>query len=197
MQILVDFSGKQMYFRSPFSNGMEALVFFVFFGLYIFVRVLFGGGASAWDKQSEIHKEGLRHFKLKQWKEARQYFDLALVRRPYDVLSYVILAEIALHEGETEKALLLGQKGLRLDNTIWQAHFLMARAETRAGLEDLALRSAEKAVWFGRNQGEAHLLYGSMLLQWGKVEKGLRHMAKAYALGEEDAGPILRNKSLI
>jgi tetratricopeptide (TPR) repeat protein len=193
----MDFSGNRMYLRSPFSTGMEALVFFVFFGLYILVRVLFGGGASAWETQSNTHKEGLRLFKMKHWAEARQYFEEALSTRPYDVLSYVILGEIALHEGEAEKALAFGQKGLRLDNTIWQAHFLMSRAETLAGLDDLAFRSAEKSVWFGRNQGETHLLYGRLLLQEGQVEKSLRHLAQAYSFGEEDAGPILRSRSLI
>ena len=176
---------------------MEALVFFVFFGLYIFIRVLFGGGESAWEKQALVHKEGVLLFKNRQYDDARIWFEKSLKRRPYDCLNRVILGDIALHQSEPERALHHGLNALRLDNTMWQTHLLMSKAFYAINEPDEALKHAKNAVWFGRKSSDAQYWYGKLMVERGEVEAGLQHLAEAYNLGEEDAGPYLRSRKFI
>lgn len=173
---------------------MEALIFFVFFGLYILIRVLLGGGKTDWEKQSSIHHEGIRLVKSGNLNSAREYFQKALMQRPYDALSYVMMGNIALENQEPERALFLGSKALRLDNSIWQGHILMSKAFYSFGDFDNALQKARTAVWFGRDSSEAFHWYGKVLLESGDVDKGLEMMTESYRLGEEKAALILRKK---
>lgn len=176
---------------------MEAIVFFVFFGLYIFIRVLFGGGESAWEKQSIVHKEGILLFKSRQFRKARDWFEVSLKHRPYDCLNLVMLGDIALHQEEPELALFYGQKALRLDNTMWQTHLLMSKAFYAIQEKDESLKHAKNAVWFGRKSADAQYWYGKLMVEKGETENGLHHMSEAYILGEEDAGPYLRSRKFI
>ena len=173
---------------------MEALIFFLFFGLYILIRVLLGGGKTDWDKQSNLHQEGIRLVKSGEINLAKEYFESAILQRPYDALSYLMMGELALKENEPERALFFGTKALRLDNSIWQGHLLMSKAFY--ALDDFSnvIRNARNAVWFGRESAEAYHWYGKVLLESGDAEKGLEIMAISYRLGEENAGLILRKK---
>lgn len=173
---------------------MEAVVIFVFFGLYIFIRVLMGGGESAWEKQAGYHKEGMRLFKARNWEEADAYFTQALKKRPLDVLVWIMSGEMALYRGEVEVSLAHGQKALRMDNTIWQGHYLMARALQKFEQPEEAVVFARKAAWFGRNVAETHYLLGSLELELGQVDAGLQHMLEAYKQGAEEAAPYIRNR---
>jgi len=173
---------------------MEALILVIFFALYILVRILMGGGRTDWEKQAIRHQEGLRHYKIKEYGLADEYFKEALLQRPYDALSYVVIGEIALCNNEEERALYLGSKALRLDNTIWQAHLLMSKAFHQLGDYPLAIQNAKNAVWFGRDSSEAFHWYGKILLESGDADKGLEMLAEAYKLGEEQSGLILRKK---
>jgi tetratricopeptide (TPR) repeat protein len=112
------------------------------------------------------------------------------------VLPVVFLGELSLVSGETEAALALGNRALRLDNTVWQPHYLMARALEAAGMPAEALKRARNAAWIGRNQAATHYLLGRLLLAEGSTAKGLAEMEKAYALGEEDAVLFLRRSPL-
>jgi tetratricopeptide (TPR) repeat protein len=172
---------------------MEALVFFVFFGLYILVRVLMGGGTSAWEKQRNYYKEGLQLFKIKHLEEAKDYFEAALKKRPYDSFNYVLLGEIAYHQLQPERALAYGQRALRMDNTIWQAHLLMAKSFYLIDRQEEAFQNAKNAAWFGREAAEAQFWFGKLLLEKGETTNALQYLSKAYKLGEEDAGPILKS----
>ena len=178
-------------------RNMEALVFFIFFGLYIFIRVLFGGGESAWEKQAIVHKEGVILFKSRQFTEAREWFEKSLKRRPYDCLNLVMLGDIALHQAEPERALHYGQKALRLDNTMWQTHLLMSKAFYAIDEQEESLKHAKNAVWFGRKSADAQYWYGKRMVEKGQMESGLQHLAQAYTLGEEDAGPYLKSRKFI
>lgn len=173
---------------------MEALVFFVFFGLYILIRVLQGGGKTDWEKQSGIHHEGISLVNSGNFNSARAYFQKALMQRPYDALSYVMMGNIALENQEPERALFLGSKALRLDNSIWQGHILMSKGFYCLGDFDNAMQKARTAVWFGRDSSEAFHWYGKVLLECGDVDKGLEMMAESYRLGEEKAALTLRKK---
>lgn len=175
---------------------MEALVLFVFFGLYILIRVLLGGGESEWDKQEKRHRTGVTAFRNRDFPAAEAFFAPVHARHPYEVLPVVFLGEISLLSGEYEAALAMGQRALRLDNTVWQPHFLMARALEAAGLRTEALKRARNAVWIGRDRAETHYLLGRLLLAEGNTGKGLAEMEKAYALGEEDAVLFLRRSPL-
>jgi tetratricopeptide (TPR) repeat protein len=175
---------------------MEALVLFVFFGLYIIVRVLLGGGESEWDKQVKRYQAGVTAFRNRDYPAAADFFGPLHVRHPYDVLPVVFLGELSLVSGETEAALALGNRALRLDNTVWQPHYLMARALEAAGMPAEALKRARNAAWIGRNQAATHYLLGRLLLAEGSTAKGLAEMEKAYALGEEDAVLFLRRSPL-
>jgi tetratricopeptide (TPR) repeat protein len=176
---------------------MEAVVFIVFFGLYIFIRVLFGGGESAWEKQSQLYKDGIHLFKIKEIVSARLYFENTLRKRPYDSINHVFLGEIALLQKEPERALFYAQKALRLDNTIWQAHLLMSKAFYEIPNPDEAFKNAKNAVWFGRNSAETNLWFGKLLVEKGDIEAGLHHLTEAYRLGDEDAGPYLKNRRFL
>ena len=173
---------------------MEALIFFVFFAFYILIRVLLGGGKTDWDKQSQIHEKGLRLIKAGNFGLAAAYFENAILQRPYDALSYVMMGQIALQNNEPERALFLGNRALRLDNSIWQGHLLMSRGFYALEEYDNAIQKARTAVWFGRESSEAFHWYGKILLECGDAGKGLEMMAESYRLGEENAGLILRRK---
>lgn len=173
---------------------MEALIFFVFFALYILIRVLLGGGKTDWDKQSSIHQRGIQLVHSGNLKSAKEYFQNAILQRPYDALSYVMMGNIALENQEPERALFLGSKALRLDNSIWQAHILMSKAFYSLGDYENTMQNARNAVWFGRNSPEAFHWYGKVLLETGSIEKGLEMMAESYRLDEENTGFSLRKK---
>jgi len=176
---------------------MEAVVIFFFFGIYILIRVLFGGGESAWEKQSELYKEGLLLFRNKEYEASRNFFEKSLKRRPYDSVNHVVLGEIALQQNEPEKALFYGQKAMRLDNSIWQAHLLMSRAFYGIENPEESFKNAKNAVWFGRNSADAQYWFGKLLVEKGDIEKGLQHLTEAYRLGEEAAGPFLKNRRFL
>jgi tetratricopeptide (TPR) repeat protein len=176
---------------------MEAIVFLIFFGLYIFIRVLFGGGESDWEKQALVHKEGVLLFKSRQFSEAREWFEKSLKRRPYDCLNMVMLGDIAYYQNEPERALFYGQKALRFDNTMWQTHLLMSKSFYAINETEEALKYAKKAVWFGRKSGDAQYWYGKLMVEKGQMENGLQHLAQAYALGEEEAGPYLKTRKFL
>jgi tetratricopeptide (TPR) repeat protein len=175
---------------------MEALIFLVFFALYILVRVIFGGGKTDWEKQSQIHKEGINLIRSNQLDHAGTYFETALVQRPHDALAFVMMGQIALSRNEPEQALAFGSRALRLDNTIWQAHLLMSKALHSIADYPAAIRNARNAVWFGRNSAEACHWYGKILLESGDMEKGLEMLSDSYRLGEEHAGFLLRRNRI-
>jgi tetratricopeptide (TPR) repeat protein len=155
---------------------------------------LLGGGKTDWEKQSSIHREGIDQVKNGNFESARVYFQKALLQRPYDALSYVMMGKIALENQEPERALFLGSKALRLDNSIWQGHILMSQAFYSLGDYANAMHKGRNAVWFGRDSSEAFHWYGKILLESGEIDKGLEMMAESYRLGEEKAGLILRKK---
>ncbi len=175
---------------------MEAVVFFIFFGIYIAIRVLFGGGESAWEKQQKKYKTGLILFKNKDWEGAWAFFHKRNKRWPFETLPWVIMGEICLHKGENEQAVFFAQKALRLDNTITDAHLLMSKGLRELGEFETAFQIAQKAAWFGRNHPEANRLLGLMYLETGNVERGVHHLEIAYALGDEDAQIALKTKNL-
>jgi len=152
-----------------------------------------GGGESAWEKQRKFYKEGLQLFKNKHLEEAKAYFELAVKKRPYDGFNYVLLGEIAYLQNEPERALGYGQRALRMDNTHWQTHLLMAKSFYSIERHDEAFQNAKNAAWFGRESAEAQFWLGKLLLEKGEVSSALTHLSKAYKLGEEDAGPILKS----
>ena len=172
---------------------MEAVVFFVFFGIYLAIRVMIGGGESEWEKQIEKSKVGLFYFNTKNYEEAKIYFENAIRVKPFASINHVILGEIALHEKEYEKALFHAQKALRLDNTVSDAHLLMSKGLYH--IEDFAeaLNIAKKAAWFNRHSPEANLWLGKLLLEKGEIEKGIHHLEIAYSLGDEDAGYSIKS----
>lgn len=175
---------------------MEALVFIVFFAVYILIRVISGGKKTDWEKQSQIHREGISLLKSNQLDLAGTYFESALVQRPHDSLAFVMMGQIALNRNEPEQALAFGSRALRLDNTIWQAHLLMSKALHSIADYPNALRNARNAVWFGRNSAEACHWYGKLLLDSGDMEKGLEMLSESYRLGEEHAGFLLRKNRI-
>lgn len=165
---------------------MEAIVFFVLFGLYIAIRVLLGGGASAWEKQVKLHLEGLILLQTGKKQQARTYFEAALRRRPFDAVVLVSLGELELAEGNAEKALALGQKAIRLDNSVAETHLLMSKGLYQLNEFDLALAFARKAVHFGRRQSEPNRWFGTLLLEQGKIDEGITHLEKSYSLLEQE-----------
>jgi Tfp pilus assembly protein PilF len=173
---------------------MEALVLLIFFAAYILVRVVFGVGKTDWEKQWQIHEEGIRFLQSNQMNLAGEYFEAAVINRPHDALSFVMLGRIALSQQETERALMYGSRALRLDNSIWQAHLLMSKAFHQTGDFSASLLNARNAVWFGRNTGETYHWYGKLLLESGEMDKGLEMLNESYRLGEEHAGWLLRKK---
>jgi len=62
-----------------------------------------GGGESAFEKQKIDAKEGLYLFDSKNYIEAKLYFELALKKKPFESLNYVVLGEIELHYGNMKK----------------------------------------------------------------------------------------------
>lgn len=160
---------------------MEAVVFFIFFGIYIAIRVLFGGGETDWEKQKKQAKLGLKYLSEDQIELAYQYFDSRSKKRPFETLPLVKLGEIALQNENFELALAYGQKALRLDNTICDAYVLMARGFYGIGEFDSALAMVKKAVWFGRFDPAANQLYGKLLLESGDFEQGLKFMEIGFA----------------
>lgn len=182
--------------HSFFKIQVEAAVFFVFFGLYIAIRVLFGGGESAWEKQKKIYRNGLELMRLREWEAARDYFTLRNKKRPFESLPWVMLGEICLYQGENERAVFYAQKALRLDNTITEAHLLMSKGLKAMGEYNSAFQIARKAAWFGRKHAEANRFLGLFYLENGDVEKGIQHLETAYSLGDEDASMALKSKNL-
>ncbi len=172
---------------------MEALILFVFFGIYIAFRVIFGAKDSAWEKQKKTFRKGLYLLKEGYREEARTYFTQCSQRRPYESLPWVMLGEICLMEDENEKAVFYAQKALRLDNTIAEAHMLMSKGLKAMGEYKAAFQMAKKAAWFGRKNADANLLAGHFYLETGDVEKGIRHLETAYALSEEIESSLLRD----
>lgn len=164
---------------------MEAIVFFIFFGLYICIRVLLGGSDSAWDKQKKVHAQGLQLFKNQQFDEARTYFEKVRLRRPFEALPLVILGEIALLDENPEKALAFGQKALRVDNSVPEAHLLMSKGLHAVGEFEEALKTAKSAVWFGRNVEEVNWWYASLLLAKGEVDESIHYVEKACQQGNQ------------
>jgi tetratricopeptide (TPR) repeat protein len=172
---------------------MEAVVIFIFFGIYIAIRILFGGGETNWEKQLKNYSEGITLFKKKNYVAAKSYFVKRLKKRPFESLHLVMLGEIELFEGNFEKALYYGEKALRLDNTVPEVHLLICKGFYGLGEFDLALTNARKASWFGRKSAEANRWYGLLLVEKGDVENGLQHLSVAYSLGDEDAGYVIKS----
>lgn len=164
---------------------MEAVVFFIFFGLYICIRVLLGGGDSAWDKQKKAHKFGLQLYKNQQFEEAKTYFERVHKRRPFEALPLVFLGEIALLNENPEQALAHGQKALRVDNSVAEAHLLMSKGLHAIGEFDEAIKMAKSAVWFGRNLEEVNWWYASLLLAKGDVDESILYVEKACQQGNQ------------
>jgi tetratricopeptide (TPR) repeat protein len=181
---------------SFFQNQVEAVVFFIFFGVYIAIRVLFGGGESAWEKQQKKFRAGLEMIQKKDWEAAWEYFQKRNKRWPFETLPWVMLGEISLHQGDNEQAVFFAQKALRLDNTITEAHLLMSKGLQALGEFETAFQIAQKAAWFGRNHAEANRLAGLLFLEKGNVEKGIHHLERAFSLGDEEAQMALKTKNL-
>jgi len=172
---------------------LEAVILFVFFGIYIIIKVLIGGGESAFEKQKIDAKEGLYLFDSKNYIEAKLYFESALKKKPFESLNYVVLGEIELHYGEYEKALFYGQKASRLDNTVSSAHLLMSKGLYNLNEFEDSFPYAKKAVWFGRNNPDANTWLGKLYIEKGEIEKGIKHLEIAFSHGDETAGYIMKN----
>ena len=172
---------------------MEAVIFFIFFGLYIAIRVMIGGGESAWEKQKIQAQDGLYLFNNKDFNGAKNYFEHALKKKPFESVNYVILGEIALHEKEYEKALFLGQKALRLDNTVPESHLIISKGLYFLHEFNESFANGKRAVWFGRKHIEANRWYGKLLIEKGEIKKGVFHLEIAFSNGDEDAGHEIRS----
>ena len=166
---------------------MEAFVFFVFFGLYICIRVLFGGSESAWERQKKMHIHGMQLYRNQHIEEARFYFESAHKRKPFEALPLVILGEIALQDQKPELALAYGQKALRVDNGVAEAHLLMSKGLHAIGEYDEALKNAKTAAWFGRNLEEANWWYASQLLAHGRVDESITYLEIACKQGSQSS----------
>lgn len=164
---------------------MEAVIFFIFFGIYIALRVLFGGGETDWEKQKKEARPGLKLLDEKQYDLAHQYFEARSKKMPFETLPLVKLGQLALKNENFELALAYGQRALRLDNTICEGYQLMAHGFYGIGEFDAAIAMAKKAVWFGRFDPEANQLYGKLLLEQGDFDQGFRFLEVGYA-HEED-----------
>lgn len=164
---------------------MEALVFFIFFGLYICIRVLFGGGESEWEKQKKLHARGLQLYKSQQFVQAKAYFEGVHKRRSFEALPLVILGEIALLNDNAEQALAYGQKALRVDNAVAEVHLLMSKGLQAVGEREEALKTAKTAAWFGRNLEETNWWYASLLLANGQIDESILYVEKACQQGKQ------------
>jgi len=172
---------------------LEAVVFFIFFGLYIVVRVLIGGGESAWENQKIESKPGLQLFDVKDYKGSKSYFEKVVKIKPFESLGYVILGEIALIEKEDERALYYAQKAIRLDNTVPDSHLLMSKGLYNINEFEQAIVNAQKAVWFGRAHIESNRWLGKLLVEKGEIKRGIRYLEIAFSKGDEDAGYELKS----
>jgi len=151
-----------------------------------------GGGESTFEKQKIAAKEGLYLFNMKHFNAAKQYFETALKRKPFESLNYVILGEIALQYGEFEKVLYYGQKAIRLDNTVSSAHLLMSKGLYYLNEFEDSFPLARKAVWFGRNNPEANSWLGKLYIEKGEIELGIQHLEFAFSHGDENAGYLIK-----
>lgn len=159
---------------------MEAVIFFLFFGLYLIIRVLMGGGETAWEKSEKRHLRVLSRADFDQ-KEAIRYFENVLNKNPGDVFALVSIGKLYLEAELPEKALIFAQRALRLENTVAEVHLLMSRGLFGLGETDLAIIHARNALWYGRNKVEMKNWLGNILIAKGDVEQGLQVLEQAFA----------------
>lgn len=161
---------------------MEAVIFFIFFGLYLFIRVLMGGGETAWEKSSDKFIEGKNLLEKGKLQLAKAYFEEQKNRHPSDVFILVNLGNISLLENEPERALFYGQKAMRTENSISEVHLLLSKGMYAIDDFEASKKHAKNAVWFGRKNAEAEQWLGTILVESGDVENGLNHLEIAYSL---------------
>lgn len=163
-------------------SEMEALVFFVFLGIYLIIRALLGGGATSWDKLKSKHRHGMKLLGENDTNGAKVYFKKVLKKRQSDTYAMIGLGTIYLNENEPERALFLAQKALRIDNSVAEIHLLMSKGLYELKDFESALKHAKNATWFGRAFPEAQNWYGCLLIENGDVENGLPYLESSYAL---------------
>lgn len=163
---------------------MEAVIFFVFFGIYLLIRVLFGDGETAWEKSEKKFQEGKLLLENGRTGHAKTYFEMKMDKHPSDVFILVNLGTIALLENEPERGLAYAQKALRIENSISEVHLLMSKG--MYALQDLeaSVKHAKNAIWFGRKNGEAERWLGKILVEIGDIENGLNHLEIAFSLDQ-------------
>ncbi|HRH34572.1 MAG TPA: hypothetical protein PKY12_05910 [Catalimonadaceae bacterium] len=164
---------------------MEAVVFFIIFGLYLFIRVLMGGGETAWEKSRDQFIEGKNLLEKGDIQAAKSYFETKIKKHPSDVFILVNLGHISLLENEPERALSLAQKAMRSENSISEVHLLMSKGMYAIQDFEASLKHAKNAIWFGRNNAEAEQWLGTLLVESGDVENGLNHLETAYSLDQK------------
>lgn len=161
---------------------MEAVIFFVFFGIYLLIRVLLGDGETAWEKSEKKFHEGKLLIENGKMDLAKTYFEMQKVKNPSDVFILVNLGTIALLENEPERALAHAQNAIRIENSISEVHLLMSKGMYALQEYEAALKHAKNAIWFGRKNGEAERWLGKLLVEVGDIENGLNHLEVAYSL---------------
>lgn len=160
---------------------MEAVVFFIFFGVYIMIRVLLGGGETSWEKSARRHQKNISKW-LEQGNTPSSYFDGVLAKNPTDVFALVSLGNCYLQDNMPEKALVLAQRAIRLENSVSEVHLLMSKGLYQLGEWPSALTYAKNAVWFNRQHSEAKNWLGKLCLATGDIDQGMQHLESSFAL---------------
>lgn len=164
---------------------MEAVIFFLFFGIYLIIRVLMGGGETAWEKSEKKHFKVLSKSGFDR-NESIHYFENALNKNPGDVFALVNAGNLYLEEEMPEKALSFAQRALRLENTVAEVHLLMSKGLHHLGETEMAIIHARNALWYGRNKVEMKSWLGNILIAKGEVDQGLQILEQAFAQALEE-----------
>lgn len=117
---------------------------------------------------------GIYSAQTNNWARAKSYWQKAIEMYPKHFYALLSLSEALLRENKAPEGVMYLNRAIEAEPTSWRPHALLAQADFSQGLNDEAVKQAERAIELGHGQAAAaQPLLARALLAQGNKDRAL------------------------